>query len=119
MEDSDPRPRGAQPRGRPRRGGPRARSHRARVPAPGVAGAGGGGEGYFVNSVGFGCGPEVVRAGTAMPGLSGSASSFVPVVGALAGYRPQRFEVGARGFPKPGYMMMMEVCKGTTAGGSY
>jgi len=54
-----------------------------------------------------------------MPGLSGFASYFVPVLRAFAGYRPQRFEVRARGFAETGYMMMMEVCNGTTAGGSY
>jgi len=76
-------------------------------------------EEYFVNSVGFGFGPEVVRVRNAMPGLSGFASYFVPVLRAFAGYRPQRFEVRARGFAETGYMMMMEVCNGTTAGGSY
>jgi len=54
-----------------------------------------------------------------MPGLSGFASYFVPVLRAFAGYRAQRFEVRARGFAETGYMMMMEVCNGTTAGGSY
>ncbi|HYR30735.1 MAG TPA: diacylglycerol kinase family protein [Gemmatimonadales bacterium] len=76
-------------------------------------------EEYFVNSVVFGFGPEVVRVRNAMPGLSGFASYFVPVVRAFAGYRPQRFDVRARGFAETGYMMMMEVCNGTTAGGSY
>src|SRR3989442_10384299 len=76
-------------------------------------------EEYFVNSVGFGFGPEVVRVRNAMPGLSGFASYFVPVLRAFAGYRPQRFEVRARGFAETGDMMMMEVCNGTTAGGNY
>jgi YegS/Rv2252/BmrU family lipid kinase len=74
---------------------------------------------YFVNSVGFGFGPEVVRVRNGMPGLSGFASYFVPVLRAFARYRPPRFEVRARGFAETGYMMMMEVCNGTTAGGSY
>ena len=74
---------------------------------------------YFVNSVGFGFGPEVVRARNGMPGLSGFASYFVPVFRAYARFRPPRFEVRARGFSETGYMMMVEVCNGTTAGGSY
>ncbi len=74
---------------------------------------------YFVNSVGFGFGPEVVRVRNAMPGLSGFASYFVPLFCAFARYRPLRFEVRSRGFAETGYMMMMEVCNGTTAGGSY
>jgi len=74
---------------------------------------------YFVNSVGFGFGPEVVRVRNAMPGLSGFASYFVPVFRAFVRFRPPRFEVRARGFAETGYMMMVEVCNGTTAGGSY
>jgi diacylglycerol kinase (ATP) len=74
---------------------------------------------YFVNSVGFGFGAEVVRVRNAMPGLSGFASYFVPVFRAFARFRPLRFEVRAPGFAETGYMMMVEVCNGTTAGGSY
>src|SRR5881398_2449056 len=74
---------------------------------------------YFVNSVGFGFGPEVVRVRNAMPGLPGFASYSVPVVRAFARFRPPRFEVRARGFAETGNMMMVEVCNGTTAGGSY
>jgi YegS/Rv2252/BmrU family lipid kinase len=74
---------------------------------------------YFVNSVGFGFGPEVVRVRNAMPGLSGFASYFVPVFRAFARFRPPRLEVRARGFAETGSMMMVEVCNGTTAGGSY
>ena len=74
---------------------------------------------YFVNSVGFGFGPEVVRVRNAMPGLSGFASYFVPVFRAFARFRPPRLEVRARGFAETGNMMMVEVCNGTTAGGSY
>ena len=72
-----------------------------------------------MNSVGFGFGPEVVRVRNSMPGLSGFASYFVPVFRAFARFRPPRFEVRARGFSETGYMMMVEVCNGTTAGGSY
>jgi len=74
---------------------------------------------YFVNSVGFGFGPAVVRVRNAMPGLSGFASYFVPVWRAFAQFRPPRLEVRAPGFAETGYMMMVEVCNGTTAGGSY
>ena len=74
---------------------------------------------YFVNSVGFGFGPEVVRVRNAMPGLSGFASYFVPVLRAFVRFRPPRLEVRARGFAETGNMMVVEVCNGTTAGGSY
>jgi diacylglycerol kinase (ATP) len=74
---------------------------------------------FFVNSVGFGFGPEVVRVRNAMPGLSGFASYFVPVFRAFARFHPPHFEVRAPGFSETGYMMMVEVCNGTTAGGSY
>jgi diacylglycerol kinase (ATP) len=74
---------------------------------------------YFVNSVGFGFGPEVVRVRNGMPGLSGFASYFVPVIRAFANFRPSRFEVRSPGFAETGYMMMLEVCNGTTAGGSF
>ena len=76
-------------------------------------------EEYFVNSVGFGFGPEVVRVRNGMPGLSGFASYFVPVFRAFARFRPPRLEVRARGFAETGNMMMVEVCNGTTAGGNY
>jgi len=77
------------------------------------------GDEYFVNSMGFGFGPAVVRVRNAMPGLSGFASYFVPVIRAFAGFRPPRLEIRAAGFSETGYMMMVEVCNGTTAGGSY
>src|SRR2546426_6907976 len=54
-----------------------------------------------------------------MRGLSGFASYFVRVSRAFARFRPPRFEVRARGFAETGNMMMVEVCNGTTAGGSY
>jgi diacylglycerol kinase (ATP) len=77
------------------------------------------GDEYFVNSMGIGFGPAVVRLRNAMPGLSGFASYFVPVIRAFASFRPPRLEIRARGFSETGYMMMVEVCNGTTAGGSY
>lgn len=74
---------------------------------------------YFVNSMGLGFGPAVVRLRNAMPGLSGFASYLVPVLRAFASFRAPRFEIRAAGFAETGYMMMVEVCNGTTAGGSY
>lgn len=74
---------------------------------------------YFVNSMGFGFGPAVVRTRNAMPGLRGFLSYLVPVVRTFAGFRPPLFEVEADGFREHGRMMMVEVCNGTTAGGSY
>jgi diacylglycerol kinase (ATP) len=74
---------------------------------------------YFVNSLGFGFGPAVVRTRNAMPGLKGFLSYLVPVVRTFASFRPPLFEVDADGFHERGRMMMVEVCNGTTAGGSY
>ena len=74
---------------------------------------------YFVNSLGFGFGPAVVRTRNAMPGLRGFLSYLVPVVRTFASFRPPLFEVEADGFREQGRMMMVEVCNGTTAGGSY
>src|SRR5256886_3548586 len=74
---------------------------------------------YFVNSAGIGFGAEVVRVRNAMPGLSGFLSYLVPVLRAFARFRPPRLEVRASGFGETGYMMMVEICNGTTAGGSY
>lgn len=74
---------------------------------------------WFVNSMGFGFGPAVVRARNAMPGLSGFLSYLVPIVRTFFTFRPPLFEVVAPGFRERGYMMMVEVCNGTTAGGSY
>src|SRR5262249_9719484 len=42
-----------------------------------------------------------------------------PIVGAFCRCRPPVREVAAPGFRERGYMMMVEVCNGTTAGGSY
>jgi YegS/Rv2252/BmrU family lipid kinase len=74
---------------------------------------------YFVNSAGVGFGAEVVRVRNAMPGLSGFMSYLVPVFRAFARFRPPRLEVRASGFGETGYVMMVEICNGTTAGGSY
>lgn len=74
---------------------------------------------FFVNSLGFGFGPAVVRTRNAMPGLKGFLSYLVPVVRTFASFRPPLFEVEADGFRERGRMMMVEVCNGTTAGGSY
>ena len=74
---------------------------------------------WFVNSMGFGFGPAVVRTRNAMPGLRGFLSYLVPVVRTFATFRPPLFEVRAEGFRERGNMMMVEVCNGTTAGGSY
>jgi diacylglycerol kinase (ATP) len=74
---------------------------------------------WFVNSMGFGFGPAVVRTRNAMPRLRGFLSYLVPVLRTFATFRPPFFEVRATGFAERGYMMMVEVCNGTTAGGSY
>jgi len=74
---------------------------------------------YFVNSMGFGLGPEVVRVRNGMPRLRGFLSYLVPVFRAFATFRPPLLTVRAGGFTETGYMMMVEVCNGTTAGGSY
>ena len=74
---------------------------------------------YFVNSAGVGFGAEVVRVRNGMPGLSGFLSYLVPVFRAFARFRPPRLEVRASGFGETGYIMMVEICNGTTAGGSY
>jgi diacylglycerol kinase (ATP) len=76
-------------------------------------------EEWFVNSMGFGFGPAVVRTRNAMPGLRGFLSYLVPIVRTFFSFRPPLFEVVAAGFRERGYMMMVEVCNGTTAGGSY
>ncbi len=74
---------------------------------------------YFVNSMGFGFGPEVVRTRNGMPRLRGFLSYFVPVLRAFGSFQPPLLEVRAAGFAERGYVMMVEVCNGTTAGGSY
>lgn len=74
---------------------------------------------FFVNSLGFGFGAAVVRTRNAMPGWKGFLSYLVPVVRTFATFQPPLFEVEADGFSERGRMMMVEVCNGTTAGGSY
>src|SRR5207247_10620391 len=74
---------------------------------------------YGGDGVGLGFGREVVRVRNALRGVSGFASYLVPVFRAFARFRPPRLEVRSRGFAETGYMMMVEVCNGTTAGGSY
>ncbi|HXF94780.1 MAG TPA: YegS/Rv2252/BmrU family lipid kinase [Gemmatimonadales bacterium] len=74
---------------------------------------------YFVNTMGFGFGPAVVEVRNTMPTLRGFLSYLVPVIRAFAGFRPPRLEIQAAEHEERGNMMMVEVCNGTTAGGSY
>ena len=74
---------------------------------------------HFVNSLGFGFGPAVVQLRNRMPGLRGFLSYLVPVVRAFARFQPPRLEVRSAEWTETGYMMMVEVCNGTTAGGDY
>jgi len=74
---------------------------------------------WFVNSVGFGFGPAVVQMRNRMPHLRGFLSYLVPIVQTFFRFEPPVFDVAAPGFRERGYMMMIEVCNGTTAGGSY
>ena len=74
---------------------------------------------WFVNSVGFGFGPAVVQMRNRMPHLRGVLSYLVPIVQTFFRFEPPVFDVAAPGFRERGYMMMIEVCNGTTAGGSY
>lgn len=74
---------------------------------------------YFVNTLGFGFGPEVVRIRDGMPGLKGFLSYLVPVLKAFAGFEPPVLELKAGEWTERGPVMMVEVCNGTTAGGSY
>jgi YegS/Rv2252/BmrU family lipid kinase len=74
---------------------------------------------YFVNSCGFGFGPAVVHARNALPALKGFLSYLVPIVRTFAVFRPPRFTVEAAEHRETGEMMMVEICNGTTAGGSY
>jgi YegS/Rv2252/BmrU family lipid kinase len=77
------------------------------------------GDEYFVNTMGFGFGAEVVRVRDAGPARGGWLSYLTPVPKAFFGFRPPLFEVGAAEHRERGYMMMLEVCNGTTAGGAY
>jgi len=74
---------------------------------------------WFVNSVGFGFGPAVVQMRNRMVHLRGFLSYLVPIVKTFFKFEPPVFDVAAPGFRERGYMMMIEVCNGTTAGGSY
>jgi diacylglycerol kinase (ATP) len=74
---------------------------------------------WFVNSVGFGFGPAVVQTRNRMAHLRGFLSYLVPIVTTFFKFKPPLFDVTAPGFRERGYMMMVEVCNGTTAGGSY
>jgi YegS/Rv2252/BmrU family lipid kinase len=74
---------------------------------------------WFVNSVGFGFGPAVVQTRNRMHHLKGFLSYLVPIVQTFFRFEPMLFDVAAPGFRERGYMMMVEVCNGTTAGGSY
>ncbi len=73
---------------------------------------------WFVNSVGFGFGPAVVKARNANR-LRGFLSYLVPIVQTFFRFQPPVLDVAAPGFRERGYMMMVEVCNGTTAGGNY
>jgi YegS/Rv2252/BmrU family lipid kinase len=74
---------------------------------------------WFVNSVGFGFGPAVVQTRNKMRHLRGFLSYLVPIVKTFFRFEPLLLDVAAPGFRERGYMMMVEVCIGTTAGGSY
>lgn len=74
---------------------------------------------YFINSLGFGFGPAVVQLRNAMPRLRGFFSYLIPILRAFATFSPPRFDVRAAEWAEQGNLMMLEVCNGTTAGGSY
>jgi diacylglycerol kinase (ATP) len=69
--------------------------------------------------MGFGFGPAVVRLRNRMDYLRGFLSYLVPVIRAFGSFRPPRFALQAAEHHEDGYMMMVEVCNGTTAGGDY
>ena len=77
------------------------------------------GDEYFVNSMGIGLGPEVVRLRDTMPGRKGLWSYLMPVPRAFFGFQPLLCEVSSAEWRERGYVMMVEVCNGTTAGGAY
>lgn len=74
---------------------------------------------YFVNTLGCGFGPAVVQTRNAMPGLKGFLSYLVPIVRTFATFQPPLLEVRTDAYRERGNMMLVEVCNGTTAGGSY
>jgi len=77
------------------------------------------GDEYFVNSMGFGFGPEVVRVRNASPARSGRLSYLIAATRAFFGFRSPLLDVRAAEHRERGYMMMVEICNGTTAGGAY
>jgi len=70
---------------------------------------------WFVNSVGFGFGPAVVKTRNAMHHLRGFALVISCDRAVRSQFEPPVFDVAAPGFRERGYMMMVEVCNGTTA----
>lgn len=74
---------------------------------------------FFVNSCGVGFGTAVIRARNAMPGLTGFLSYLVPALRTFATFQPPHLAVQSAEHREAGAMMMVEVCNGTTAGGSY
>jgi YegS/Rv2252/BmrU family lipid kinase len=75
---------------------------------------------WFVNSLGVGFGPAVVKLRNDTAGsLKGFLSYLVPILRAFATFQPPRCELQAAEFSASGYVMMVEVCNGTTAGGNY
>ena len=74
---------------------------------------------YFVNTMGFGFGPAVVERRNATAHLKGFLSYLVPIFRTFASFAPLRLEIRAAEFRETGYVMLVEVCNGTTAGGSY
>jgi len=74
---------------------------------------------WFVNSVGFGFSPAVVRTRNTMHHLRGFLSYLVPIIRTFFKFEPPLFDIAAPGFRERGYMMLIEVCNGTTSGGSY
>lgn len=74
---------------------------------------------YFVNSMGLGFDAAVVHTRNAMPNLRGHISYLVPIIKTFFTYRPQLLDVRAAEFHEQGYMMTVEICNGTHAGGDY
>src|SRR5256886_10039504 len=77
------------------------------------------GDERFVNSLGVGFGPAVVRARNAMPGLPGFLSYFVPVLRAYGGVRPPPLDIPPAEVPGRGGGMMGEGCHRAPAGGGF
>ena len=77
------------------------------------------GDEWFVNSMGFGFGPAVVQLRNGMSHLNGFLSYLIPILRAFGSFTPPHFDVRAAELRESAPMMMVEVCNGTTAGGSY